>query len=479
MRVLRILFIGIAVSVFLVGQAYSAPKGNNGKGNNANNANNGNANNGGAQVAKTNKGNNKAVAGNRGKSALHKQQARRSSEADRRREERSRATDQNSFLNNDNGRRNGKEMHDEQVNRGLSLLSALDRARWSQNSHDTRGQGNMGKVDMQDPLGHDKDSGRKELYGNNGRPIRISEEDAEQTTINLEEMISFEWQTENEMVAIYQEWIDYYNSLINSNSEYAWLSYYVSMYEDRVTYYESLSYQRVFLRGDATIDYTLNFDIPVGMDDTTLLISTSLVVSEPFTTYVRTYNEETGIWEYTAVHYEAGQVIAVVEEEAVVSPYSSDYVFSYDPPGDLLEGNEWNSDGGYFDVVITVTDMDAENSYTQTFDQSLYLYRDPYGKVEDATTGEAVVGAKITVFTENGSIVALDKASNPTANNPQMTDATGRFGFNLRTDRKYYMVASAPGYEDYQSEVFTEQWHVIREDIKMVPAQEQVALNME
>ena len=86
-----------------------------------------------------------------------------------------------------------------------------------------------------------------------------------------------------------------------------------------------------------------------------------------------------------------------------------------------------------------------------------------------------VIGAKITVFTENGSIVALDKASNPTASNPQMTDATGRFGFNLHTDRKYYMVASAPGYEDYQSDVFTEQWHVIREDIKMVPEQEQMA----
>ena len=112
-------------------------------------------------------------------------------------------------------------------------------------------------------------------------------------------------------------------------------------------------------------------------------------------------------------------------------------------------------------------------------DRALEISRDPYGNVKDAATGETVVGAKITVFTENGSIVALDKASNPTASNPQMTDATGRFGFNLRADRKYYMVASAPGYEDYQSNVFTEQFHVIREDIKMVPAQEQMASNIE
>ena len=107
------------------------------------------------------------------------------------------------------------------------------------------------------------------------------------------------------------------------------------------------------------------------------------------------------------------------------------------------------------------------------------MYRDPYGNVEDAVTGQAIVGDKITVFTDDGSIVALDKASNPTASNPQMTDATGRFGFNLRSDRKYYMVASAHGYEDYQSDVFTEQFHVIREDIKLIPKQEQMASNIE
>jgi hypothetical protein len=60
-----------------------------------------------------------------------------------------------------------------------------------------------------------------------------------------------------------------------------------------------------------------------------------------------------------------------------------------------------------------------------------------------------------------------------------MTDATGRYGFNLRADRKYYMVASAPGYEDYQSDVFTEQYHIIREDIKLQPKQEQMASNVE
>jgi len=349
----------------------------------------------------------------------------------------------------------------------------------------------MGRVDMQDPFGHDKDSDRKELYGNNGRPIRISEVDPiiddvilqEPSLLNLEEALSFDWQTINEDALYYQEWADYYDSLASSDSispELASMySYWADMLQGYVSYYETLPYQEVFLRGDATIDYSLNLDMPEGDTETALLVTTSLVVSEDFTTQTRVWNPETGQYDYTTVYYVAGQVIDVVEEETVLTADSTSYDFSYDPPGDILEGNEWNYDGGFFDVVINVEDTSTESSYTQTFDQSLYLYRDPYGKVEDAVTAQSVVGAKITVFTEDGSIVALDKASNPTASNPQVTDATGRFGFNLRADRKYYMVASAPGYEDYQSPVFTEQFHVIREDIKLTPKQEQVASNME
>jgi hypothetical protein len=161
--------------------------------------------------------------------------------------------------------------------------------------------------------------------------------------------------------------------------------------------------------------------------------------------------------------------MSVVEEEAVVSAESTTYDFSYDPPGDLLQGNEWNYEGGFFDVVVDVTDTSTESSYTQSFDRSLYLYRDPYGKVTDSVTGQAIVNAKVTVLGEDGSIVALDKASNSIASNPQTTDATGRYAFNLATNKKYYMTATAPGYEDYKSELFTEGWHVIREDIALTP----------
>jgi len=185
MRVIKILFIGMIVSVFLVGQAYSAPKGNNGK------AQNEKVNKGKSQAAKANNGNNKAVSQTRGQAAVHKQQARRSSEAKQKREARNKSEKHNSFLNNgksdlasnnhstkaNNGRRNSGNVKNEKEKRTIDLLGALDRARWSYNSHDDRGQGNMGKVDMLDPFGHDKDSDRKELYGNNGRPIREKEEE--------------------------------------------------------------------------------------------------------------------------------------------------------------------------------------------------------------------------------------------------------------------------------------------------------------
>ncbi len=131
-------------------------------------------------------------------------------------------------------------------------------------------------------------------------------------------------------------------------------------------------------------------------------------------------------------------------------------------------GTEQNS-AFYVELNITVTDPTSGQSYTTTYDKSLYLYRCPYGKVTNAKTGRPIVGAKVTVHFEDGSIVPLDKASNPTATNPQITDATGRYGVKLQTNRKYYITAKAPGYKLYKSEIFTEKWHVLREDLSLTP----------
>ena len=52
------------------------------------------------------------------------------------------------------------------------LLDKKNNAKWSHNPNDERGQGNMGRVDMIAPLGHDKAFDRKSLFGNNGRVVR-------------------------------------------------------------------------------------------------------------------------------------------------------------------------------------------------------------------------------------------------------------------------------------------------------------------
>ena len=69
----------------------------------------------------------------------------------------------------EHGSRKGEQKLIRNLNRSLLRLS---RSNWSYHPHDNRGQGNSGKVDMLDPFGHDKDSDRKELYGNRGRVIR-------------------------------------------------------------------------------------------------------------------------------------------------------------------------------------------------------------------------------------------------------------------------------------------------------------------
>lgn len=66
----------------------------------------------------------------------------------------------------------------ERIDRHVERES-LERARWFHNPNDERGQGNMGKVDMIAPYGHDKDSDRKELYGNRGRVVREPEPEPE------------------------------------------------------------------------------------------------------------------------------------------------------------------------------------------------------------------------------------------------------------------------------------------------------------
>jgi len=214
-----------------------------------------------------------------------------------------------------------------------------------------------------------------------------------------------------------------------------------------------------------------------GWSSDPLQVTTTLVASEDYSGYTYTYDAETGTWTRKLLTISAGDVVSESTQTVVLDPETGLYVVSAEIEDDAVP---WQQNIAYFvDMNVTVTDSTTGTTSTTSYDKSLYLYRCPYGKITDNRTGQAIVNAKVTVHFEDGSIVSLDKATNKTASNPQVTDATGRFGFILQSNRKYYLTAKAEGYEDYQSDIFTEQWHVLREDIAMAPKLEQMASNVE
>jgi hypothetical protein len=139
---------------------------------------------------------------------------------------------------------------------------------------------------MRDPFGFDRDSGRE--GAEHGRPIGSSEDEQGSTDggsalpddpiivpdapivpdlslLNLDEDLSFEWGTVNEDAEMYQYYVDLFNGILQggnlTDSQVSLYTYYVSVYEEQVAYYQNLPYQEIYLRGDATIDYSLNLDV--------------------------------------------------------------------------------------------------------------------------------------------------------------------------------------------------------------------------
>lgn len=357
----------------------------------------------------------------------------------------------------------GRDAAKAHVDELLKSLNKLEHARWNYNPRDTRGQGNMGKVDMRSPYGFDKDSGRE--GADRGRPIRESESEVAVPTLNLAELVTVDWQVSDWYYAWLQYLLNYYKSLASVYSSTWWYSWYIALLEDRVAnYYTLYTYDSIRVNMDDAINYTLTLgDVPEGFEGNTLSVTTTLTSINDYTNYAWTYNSTTKRWEWVPVHYDAGQVVVSQTQEVAMSD-SGTFTYSYDPPGDLA-----GYTGNYFELAVTVTDPESGASYTITYDRDLYLYRCPYGIVYDQQTGKPIAGAVVTVHNADGSIAALDKAANPNVSNPQTTDATGRYNAKLAIGKKYYLTVKAPGYQDYQSPVFSERWHIVREDVGMTP----------
>lgn len=367
----------------------------------------------------------------------------------------------------------GKDVAHGHLKELLKSLNKFEHARWNYNPNDTRGQGNMGKVDMRDPYGFDKDSGRE--GSERGRAIQ------EEPTLNLADLVTVDFQIPDYQLWYYQYWLkwaqtlyDRYSYLAQFNSSYALK---VDYFAEQVTYYEELiaayysqppPYVKVATNLDMYLNYTLDLGTQEGSDGTTLLVTTTLTSINDYLSKSGywTYDYATGTWKVEYITYDVGETVMTQTQEVTMGE-DSIYNFTYDPPNELVGSSWW--DGGYFELTVTVTEPESGATYTVAYDRDIYLYRCPYGVVYDKKTGKPIAGATVTVHNVDGSTVMLDKASNPNASNPQITDATGRYNCKLAIGKKYYLSVKTPGYETYKSSVFSERWHVVREDVGLVP----------
>jgi len=353
----------------------------------------------------------------------------------------------------------GREAAQAHVESLLKSLNKFEKARWDYNPHDTRGQGNMGKVNMRDPYGFDKDSGREK--SERGRPIRETEE----PVLNLADLVTVTFSTMDYYLLTLQRQLEAYR-VYASKYPNSWYSWYVTYLERLIASYVPPPYDRLAANLNHTVNYTLTFgDVAEAFEGTTLLVTTSLISVNDYTSGFWSYDRTTGKWTYVSVHYDAGQV-AVQQTQEVTLSDNGTFSVSYDPPAELAGG--WT--GNLYELQVTVTEPQSGATYTVTYDRQLSLYRCPYGIVYDKITGKAIAGATVTVHNEDGSVALLDKASNPNVSNPQTTDATGRYNCKLAIGKRYYLSVKAPGYQEYKSPLFSERWHIVREDVGMTPA---------
>ena len=109
---------------------------------------------------------------------------------------------------------------------------------------------------------------------------------------------------------------------------------------------------------------------------------------------------------------------------------------------------------------------------------------DPYGTITDKTTGKIITGANVKLYYANTARnIAAGKTPDtlvplpiingfkPNDNkNPQISDASGAYGFMVFPNSDYYIVATKAGYEDFKSPTISVEKEIVKYDIQMIPA---------
>jgi len=284
-------------------------------------------------------------------------------------------------------------------------------------------------------------------------------------SVNLEEGSDITFQFSNPAIAM----IEHLHAVIEAEPYRAEeINELIAWYEAQLPFYEAQQSsdepQQVTYNLNDTIGYTLNVNPDAGLEGSALQVTMTLTSVNEYDSMIEEGSVEEGEWDWQYIHYDPGQVVIQTTQEVTVDDQGT-FVFSYDPPQEPFGYGD-----GAFQVAVTVTDPSTGQSYTTTHDKQVYLFRCPYGIVYDHETGEPIAGATVTVHNVDGSVAVLDKAANPNVNNPQVTDATGRYNCKLAIGKKYYLQVVVPGYAPYQSQVFSERWHIVREDVGLTRA---------
>ncbi|NQT70359.1 MAG: hypothetical protein HQ552_12340 [Desulfobacteraceae bacterium] len=233
------------------------------------------------------------------------------------------------------------------------------------------------KPKMRDPYGHDKESGREKSA--RGRAVRKVE--PEESVLDLASIVGIEFNTKDyhldSLNSIYAEYQSELEQLDPDSASSALYARGLTIYESTINNYASSNIVRVRVNQADKIDYSMTLTPPDGFEGTKLLITTTLTNINDYDTSYNTYNyvydSETGTWQREPVttkrNYEANQVIMEQTQEVVIGD-DNNFSFSYDPPFDLAGYSGLDAN-----LSVTVTEPESGQSYTATYDKTLYLYR--------------------------------------------------------------------------------------------------------
>ncbi len=124
-------------------------------------------------------------------------------------------------------------------------------------------------------------------------------------------------------------------------------------------------------------------------------------------------------------------------------------------------------------IVIGCIDVKVSSNGDVSLTSTLI---DPYGTITDKTTGKIITGANVKLYYANtarniaagktpDTLVPLPLINGfkPNDNkNPQISDASGAYGFMVFPNSDYYIVATKAGYEDFKSPTISVEKEIVK-----------------